>query len=47
VSAPQREAHTNLVSLQARIRNVAQAREQQTRGIQRAVASTVVGQMLP
>jgi hypothetical protein len=47
VSAPEREAPTNLVSLQARIRNVAQAREQQTRGIQRAVASTVVGQMLP
>jgi Nucleotidyl transferase AbiEii toxin, Type IV TA system len=47
VSAPQREAPTNLASLQARIRNVAQAREQQPRRIQRAVASTVVGQMLP
>ncbi len=47
MSAPQREAPTNLASLQARIRNVAQAREQQPRRIQRAVASTVVGQMLP
>lgn len=47
MSAPEREAPTNLASLQARIRNVAQTREQQPRRIQRAVASTVVGQMLP
>lgn len=47
MSAPQREAPTNLASLQARIRNVAQAREHQPRRIQQAVASTVVGQMLP
>jgi hypothetical protein len=47
VSTPQREAPRNLDSLQARIRNVAQARDQQPRRIQRAVASTVVGQMLP
>jgi hypothetical protein len=47
VSAPQREAPRNLDSLQARIRNVANERGQQFRRIQRAVASTVVGQMLP
>ncbi len=47
MSAPQREAPTNLASLQARIRNVAREREQQERRIQRAIASTVVGQMLP
>jgi hypothetical protein len=47
MSAPQREPPTNLASLQARIRNVAQERGQQERRIQRAIASTVVGQMLP
>lgn len=47
MSAPQREAPSNLASLQARIRNVANERGQQQRRIQRAVASTVVGQMLP
>jgi hypothetical protein len=47
VSAPQREAPRNLDSLQARIRNVANEREQPFRRIQRVVASTVVGQMLP
>lgn len=47
MSAPQRDPPTNLASLQARIRNVAESREQQPRRIQRAVASTVVGQMLP
>jgi hypothetical protein len=43
----QREAPTNLASLLARIRNVADERGQQFRRVQRAVASTVVGQMLP
>lgn len=43
----QREAPTNLASLLARIRNVANERDQQFRRIQRAVASTVVGQILP
>jgi Nucleotidyl transferase AbiEii toxin, Type IV TA system len=47
MSAPQREPPTNLASLQARMRNVAQERGQQERRIQRAIASTVVGQMLP
>lgn len=47
MSAPQREAPSNLASLQARIRNFANERGQQFRRIQRAVASTVVGQMLP
>jgi hypothetical protein len=47
MSAPQREPPTNVASLLARIRNVAQEREQQERRIQRAIASTVVGQMLP
>lgn len=47
MSTPQREAPTNLASLQARINNLARHREQQPRRIQRAVASTVVGQMLP
>lgn len=47
MSAPQREPPTNLTSLQARIRNVAQEQGQQFRRIQRAVASTIVGQMLP
>ena len=47
MSAPQREAPTNLASLQARMRNVARERGQQERRIQRAIASTVVGQMLP
>jgi hypothetical protein len=47
VSTPRREAPRNLDSLQARIRNIANARDQQPRRIQRAVASTVVGQMLP
>lgn len=47
MSASQREAPTNLASLQARIRNVVGERGQQPRRIQRAVASTVVGQMLP
>ena len=47
MSASRREAPRNLASLQARIRNIAQKREQQPRRIQRAVASTVVGQMLP
>lgn len=47
MNTPQREAPTNLISLQARIRNVAEQRKQQPRRIQRAVASTVVGQMLP
>jgi hypothetical protein len=47
VSAPQREAPRNLASLLARIRNVARERELEFRRIQRAVASTVVGQMLP
>lgn len=47
MSASQREAPPNLASLQARIRNLAQEREQKPRRIQRAVASTVVGQMLP
>jgi hypothetical protein len=47
VSAPEREAPRNLDSLQARVRNVAREREQEFRRIQRAVASTVVGQMLP
>jgi len=47
VSAPQREAPANLDSLLSRIRNVAREREQEFRRIQRAVASTVVGQMLP
>jgi hypothetical protein len=47
MSPPRRDAPTNLASLQARVRNVAQERGQQPRRIQRAVASTVVGQMLP
>jgi hypothetical protein len=47
MSAAQREPPTNLASLQARMRNVAQERGQQERRIQRAIASTVVGQMLP
>ena len=47
MSAPQREAPANLDSLLSRIRNVAREREQEFRRIQRAVASTVVGQMLP
>jgi len=47
MSAPQRQAPANLTSLQARIGNVAQEEGQQFRRIQRAVASTVVGQMLP
>ena len=47
MSTPQREAPRNLDSLQARIRNVANERAQPFRRIQRAVASTVVGQMLP
>jgi hypothetical protein len=47
VSAPQRDAPRNLDSLQARSRNVANERGQPFRRIQRAVASTVVGQMLP
>ena len=47
MSAPEREPPTNLASLQARMRNVAQERGQQERRIQRAIASTVVGQMLP
>jgi hypothetical protein len=47
MSAPQREVPTNLASLQARMRNVAQERGQPERRIQRTVASTVVGQMLP
>jgi len=47
VSAPQREAPTNLASLQARMRNVARERGPQERRIQRAIASTVVGEMLP
>ena len=47
MSASPREAPRNLDSLQARINNLARQREQQPRRIQRAVASTVVGQMLP
>ena len=47
MSDSQREAPPNLASLQARIRTLAQERGQQPRRIQRAVASTVVGQMLP
>ncbi|MHB8470476.1 MAG: hypothetical protein ACYDCH_12090 [Gaiellaceae bacterium] len=47
MSASQREAPTNLASLQARISNLARDRGQQPRRIERAVASTVVGQMLP
>lgn len=47
MSPPEREAPTNLTSLQARIRNVAREQGQQFRRIQRAVASTIVGQMLP
>lgn len=47
MSAPERAAPSNLVSLRARIRNVAQDRRQQPRRIQRAIASAVVGQMLP
>jgi hypothetical protein len=47
MSASQRVAPTNLASLLARINNLARERGQQFRRIQRAVASTVVGQMLP
>ena len=47
MSSSRREAPRNLGSLEARIRNVAQEREQPFRRIQRAVASTVVAQMLP
>lgn len=47
MNAPEREPPSNLASLQARMRNVAQERGQQERRIQRAIASTVVGQMLP
>lgn len=47
MNVPQREAPTNLASLLARIRNVARERGQEFRRTQRAVASTVVGQMLP
>lgn len=47
MSAAQREAPPNLDSLQARIRNIAEERGQQFRRIQRAIASTVIAQMLP
>ena len=47
MNAARREAPRNIDSLQARIRNLAQERDQPVRRIQRAVASTVVGQMLP
>jgi hypothetical protein len=47
VSVPRGETPNNLASLLARIRNVAREREQQFGRIQRAVASTVVGQMIP
>lgn len=47
MSASEREAPRNLDSLQARVNNLARQRGQQPRRIQRAVASTVVGQMLP
>lgn len=47
MSASQREAPSNLRSLEARIRNIADGRGQPVRRIQRVVANTVVGQMLP
>jgi Nucleotidyl transferase AbiEii toxin, Type IV TA system len=47
VAEPQREAPTNLRSLETRINNLATDRGQALRRIQRVVANTVVGQMLP
>lgn len=47
MSVPQREAPTNLRSLEQRIRNLSDDRGQPLRRIQRVVANTVVGQMLP
>lgn len=46
-SVPRRDAPPNLRSLEARIRNLADARGQPLRRIQRVVANTAVGQILP
>lgn len=42
-----REPPPNLRSLAARIRNFAKSRERTEQRVQRAIANTVVGQMLP
>jgi len=47
VSPNREDPPTNLRSLEARIDNLARRRGRPVRRIQRAVANTVVGQMLP
>ena len=45
--SPSREPPVNLNSLSARINNIVQAQQRPLRRVQRVVANTVIGQMIP
>jgi len=47
VSQKREDPPSNLRSLEARVENIARERDRPLRRIQRAIANTVVGQMLP